>query len=94
MNFILVKQLVLDQYMIYFYLFSCISQRYSDYISPSQFHEACIDLAADLKEENALKPDEFGFPSGAKFRVLDLRMPHEKEIKDLRDSIVVVDPEG
>ena len=70
-------------------MFSCISQRYSDYISASQFHEACIDLANDLKEENGSELDEFGFPRGAKFRVLDLRMPHEKEIKDLRDSIDV-----
>ena len=68
---------------------SCSSQRYSDYISPAQFHEACIDLATDLKEENGSKLDEFGFPRGAKFRVLDLRMPHEKEVLDMRDSIVV-----
>ena len=72
-----------------FYLFPCSSQRYSDYISPAQFHEACIDLATDLKEENGSKLDEFGFPRGAKFRVLDLRMPHEKEVLDMRDSIVV-----
>ena len=63
--------------------------RYSDYITPSQFHEACIDLAADLKEEDGCELDEFGFPKGAKFRVLDLRQPHEKEVKDLCDSILV-----
>ena len=43
-----------------FYFFSCSSQRYSDYISPAQFHEACIDLATDLKEENGSNLDEFG----------------------------------
>ena len=37
------------------------------------FHEACIDLANDLKEEGGSDPDEFGYPKGAKFRVLDLR---------------------
>ena len=64
-------------------------QHYSDYITPAQFHEACIDLANDLKEEGGSDPDEFGYPKGAKFRVLDLRQEHEKEIKDLADYILV-----
>ena len=99
MKFILAKQLVSGQIQSIFHLsipeflviliVSCSSQRYSDYISPAQFHEACIDLATDLKEGNGSELDEFGFPRGAKFRVLDLRLPHEKEVLDMRDSIVV-----
>ena len=49
------------------------NEEYSDYITAAQFHEACIDLANDLKEEGGLEPDGFGYPKGAKFRVLDLR---------------------
>ena len=46
-----------------------------------------------MKENGGSEPDEYGFPKGAKFRVLDLRQDHEKEIKDLADYIIV-DAEG
>ena len=41
-----------------------------------------------------MEPDAFGFPRGAKFRVFDLRADHEKEIKDLAETITVTDEAG
>ena len=41
-----------------------------------------------------MEPDPFGFPRGAKFRVFDLRDDHEKEIRDLVDTLTVTDEAG
>ena len=47
-----------------------------------------------MKEENGMDSDPFGFPRGAKFRVFDLRSEHEKEIRDLAETITVTDESG